>query len=129
MQKVTVSLDDRHIWELKARQRIDDLDSRSAAVRHILDEYETLHTEYAKLESEYADLHTRYEAREDRVEQLEDQLRKRSNIEQEIRDLPDKIRRGESYTERRQRKLDQASLAQRLKWRVTGVPVDDIEES
>ena len=74
---------------------------------------------------EYDDLRERLDSREDRIEELEAQLRKRSNIEDKIEDLPDKIRETESYMERRQRKLDQASLPQRLKWRVTGVPVDE----
>ena len=74
---------------------------------------------------EYDELADRLEAREDRIEELESQLRKRSNIEDKIEDLPDKIRDSDSYTERRQRKLDQASLPQRVVWKVTGVPVDE----
>lgn len=74
---------------------------------------------------EYDDLRDRLDAREDRIEELEDQLRKRSNIEDKIEDLPDKIRDTDTYTERRQRKLDRASLPTRLKWKVTGVPVDE----
>jgi predicted RNase H-like nuclease (RuvC/YqgF family) len=125
MQKVTVSLEDRHVYELRARQRIDDIGSRSAAVRQLFDEYAELQQRCEDLEAEYADLRQRYAAREDRVEELESQLRKRSQIEDKIEDLPDKIRGAESYTERRQRKLDRASLPQRLKWKLTGVPVED----
>ena len=125
MKRVTVSLDDRQLYELEARQRLGEADSRSDAVRQILEEYEELHTAYEQLNQEYEDLHNRYEAREDRVDELESQLRKRSNIEQKIEDLPDKIRDYGTYTERRQRKLDQATLSQRVKWKFTGVPVDD----
>jgi predicted RNase H-like nuclease (RuvC/YqgF family) len=69
-------------------------------------------------------LEKRLETRNDRVEELETQLGRRSQIEDKIENLPDKIRDELSYTERRQRKLDQASLGQRLKWKFTGVPVD-----
>ena len=127
MYKVTVSLEDRHLYELEARQRLGEADSRSEALRQILDEYAELHTEYAELQEEYDELHTRYEAREDRVEQLEEQLARRSQLEEKVEDLPDKIRGRESYQERRQRMLDQASITTRLKWKVTGVPVADDE--
>lgn len=132
MKKVTVSLEDLHLYELEARQRLGKATSRSDAVRQIIDEYaqlkteyEDLHTEYEDLESRYEDLHTRYEAREDRIEDLERQLAERSQIEEQIEELPDKIRDEMSYSERRQRMLDQASPVERLKWRITGVPVEE----
>jgi len=74
---------------------------------------------------EYDDISNRLDAREDRIEELEDQLRERHDIKNEIQDLPDKIRDADSYNERRQKKLDAASLPQRIKWRFTGVPVDE----
>ncbi len=76
---------------------------------------------------EYDELADRLDAREDRIAELESQLSRRSQIEQKIEDLPDKIRAAETYQERRQRLLDRASIAQRLRWKVTGVPVDDVE--
>lgn len=88
MQKITVPITQRHLYELKARQRLGDADSRSAALRQILDEYADLRPEYADLEAEYDDLKRRYEAREDRVETLETQLAERSQIEAKIEDLP-----------------------------------------
>lgn len=139
MERVTASIRERHLWELKAQVRLDNADSQSGAVRHIIDEYEDLRREYAQLQQSYEDLQHEHEermqtleAREDRIEELEDQLRKRSNIEDDIEDvaesvenLPDKVRGVETYSERRQRKLDQASLGQRLRWKFTGVPVED----
>lgn len=128
MHKITVSVDDRHLYELEARQRLGEAASRSEALRQILDEYEDLHPEYADLEAEYEDLRQRYEAREDRVDDLEAQLRQRSQIEEKIEDLPDKIRSSAmSYGERRQRAIDRASPIERLKWKVTGVPGEAIE--
>jgi predicted RNase H-like nuclease (RuvC/YqgF family) len=87
-----------------------------------------------ELEARIEELENRLESREDRIEELEEQLRRRSNIESEIEevaetvgDLPAKIQGAESYSERRQKKLDQASLGQRIKWRITGVPVDQAD--
>ncbi len=76
---------------------------------------------------EYDDLAARLDAREDRIAELEDQLRRRSDVEEKIEALPDKIREAESYQERRQRALDRASVVQRLRWTITGVPVDEVE--
>lgn len=128
MKRVTVSLEQRHVYELEARQRIDDLSSRSKAARATIEsyeelkqEYEDLHKSYEELEQEYEDLHKKYEEREDRIETLE------SQIDEKIEDLPEKVRSVETYTERRQRLLDSASLLTRLRWKVTGVPVDRLE--
>jgi uncharacterized protein involved in exopolysaccharide biosynthesis len=129
MHKVTVSITDRHLYELKARQRLGAADSRSAALRQILDEYAELRPEYATLEAEYEDLRQRYEAREARVKTLETQLAERSQIEEKIEDLPDRLRASTmSYGEKRQRAIDRASLGERLKWKVTGVPQEVIDE-
>lgn len=112
---------DEHIDELVADEGFD---SKSDAIRYLLERGR-----------EADELKNRLDDREDRIEQLEDQLARRSNIENEIEDvaetvedLPAKIHGTESYSERRQRKLDNASISQRLKWKITGVPVEtDIE--
>ena len=97
------------------------------------DEYDVSVSEYVRnlIEKgrEYDDLRDRLDAREDRIEALEEQLRERSQVEDKIDDLPDKIRNVESYQERRQRLLDEASLTERLKWKVTGVPVDRLDDT
>jgi len=74
------------------------------------------------------ELEERLATREDRIDELETQLAERSRVEDKIENLPEKIQDEESYRERRQRILDQASLAQRLKWKVTGVPVETGDE-
>jgi predicted RNase H-like nuclease (RuvC/YqgF family) len=88
-----------------------------------------------ELEDRVEDLEDQLESREERINELESQLRRRSNIEDDIEsvaetveELPARIEDTESYSERRQRKLDQATLTQRLKWRVTGVPVESDQE-
>ena len=68
------------------------------------------------------------EQKKDRIQTLEEQLERRHDLKNEIQELPDKIRGEPSYSERRQRKLDQASIGQRLKWKVTGVPVSTDNE-
>ena len=128
MQKVSVSLEDDHTDLLAARQEDGDADSRSEALRHILHEYEELRTEYEALADECEDLRTRCETRENRIDELERQLTERSRVEEKIEALPDKIRDTGTYSERRQRLLDGASLTQRLKWKVTGVPVEELTE-
>lgn len=74
------------------------------------------------------ELEERLSIREDRIDELQTQLAERSQIQEQIEDLPDKIRGEMTYQERRQRMLDQASLTQRLRWKVTGVPVDETSE-
>lgn len=76
---------------------------------------------------EYDGLETEVDAKQDRIRQLEEQLSRRSQIEEKIEDLPDVIRQAESYQERRQRLLDTAPLSRRLKWKLTGVPVERID--
>lgn len=74
------------------------------------------------------ELEERLATREDRIDELERQLAERSQIEDKIENLPDKIRGDLTYQERRQRKLDQASIPQRVKWLISGVPVSDDTE-
>jgi DNA repair exonuclease SbcCD ATPase subunit len=134
MQQITLRVGVRTLAELEREAR--DLGrTRSEHIRDVLEsrhEHEQntdeLHGRVAELESERDDLRDRVEAREDRIEDLEGQLRERSRVEDKIEDLPDKIRSTGTYQERRQRLLDQASLAERLKWKVTGVPVDRLDD-
>ena len=124
MKKVSVSLTEDHLVVIDERHETDQAGSRSEAVRQIIDEYEQLQGECEELRTESETLRTRLEQREDRINDLEEQLAHRSQIEEKIEGLPDKIRDEETYTEKRQRMLDQASPWERMKWKVTGVPVD-----
>jgi len=135
MERVTATLREDDLRELKARVMAGEADSRSEALRQIIDEREELGEEYEDLRTRYeattervGDLKDQLEARERRVNALEEQLRERSRVEDKIDDLPDRLRAGMgSYEARRRRLLDEASLAQRLKWRITGVPVDRVD--
>ena len=136
MERVTATLRTDDVRELEARVRLGEADSRSEAVRVVIDERARLAEDLAELRTRFdargeriADLKERLEKRDERVDALEEQLRERSQIEDKIDDLPDRLRSGmASYEARRRRLLDEASLAQRLKWRITGVPVDRVDE-
>ena len=136
MERVTATLREDDVRELQARIMLEEADSRSEAVRVVIDERNQLAEDLAELRTRYAargerveDLKERLEKRDERVDALEEQLRERSRVEDKSDDLPDQLRRGmASYEARRRRLLDEASLAQRLKWRVTGVPVDRVDE-
>jgi len=114
-QQVAVRIPLRQKAELEAEAAEKGI-SRSEYVRSILDDRHRID-----------ELESRLASREDRIDELETQLSERSQIEEKIENLPDKIRDDLTYQERRQRMLDQAGLGQRLKWKVTGVPVDKIE--
>ena len=129
MKKVSVSLQPEHVDRLDERQAEGDVSSRSAALREILDEYDEVHTECEELRTECEELRTRLEARETRVDDLEEQLARRSQIEEKVDALAERVEESQlTYAEKRQRMIDRASLAERLRWRVTGVPVDEYDE-
>jgi Arc/MetJ-type ribon-helix-helix transcriptional regulator len=101
-----------------------EYESKSAAVRDFIQAGEQEHD----LHEEIARLEERLDSRENRINELEEQLARRSQLEEKVENLPAKIRERESYQERRQRMLDEASLGQRIKWKVTGVPVEQESE-
>jgi len=124
MPRLTITITDDQ------SELLDDLtsedgeyESKSAAVRSFIDEGESKH----ELQKEIDRLQDRLESREDRIDELESQLRKRSEIEQRIEDLPDKIRGEMSYQEKRQRALDSATVLERLRWQIAGVPTERID--
>jgi len=122
MPRLTITITDDQSDRLDEVAGDDgEYESKSAAIREYIDAAGTRDD----LLDEITRLRDRLDDREERIDELESQLRKRSNIEDKIEDLPDKIRDAETYTERRQRKLDQATLPKRMIWKVTGVPVDD----
>lgn len=122
MERLTITLPPEQKEYLTEISKDDgEYDNRSDAVRKIIQ------TERQKddLQDRIEELNQRIEQKQDRIEQLENQLRKRSNIEKKIEDLPAKIEDSMSYNERRQQMLDQASVGERLKWKITGVPVSE----
>ena len=101
----------------------DRLDEREDEHERRLDELRAEH------EEEVADLRDRVDAREERIETLEEQLARRSQIEEKVDVLAERVEESQlTYAEKRQRMIDRASLAERLRWRVTGVPVDEYDD-
>jgi len=115
-KQVAVRLELRKKAELE-REAAERGVSRSEYIREILDDRHRA--------DELAD---ELERKQDRIETLEDQLRERSRLRDEIQQLPDKIRDERSYSEKRQRKLDEATITQRIRWKLTGVPVEQDEQ-
>lgn len=111
-KQVAVRIPLRQKAELEA-EAVERGVSRSEYIRGILDDRHRI-----------VELEKRVERKQARIDELEAQLTERSRVEEKIEELPDKIRDGRTYQERRQRMLDQASVTERLKWKVTGVPVD-----
>ena len=99
------------------------------APRQIPDEHDRLRPGHEDLRTEGEELQNRLEAREDRVDALEEQLARRSQIEEKVDVLAKRVEESQlTYAEKRQRMIDRASLAERLRWRVTGVPVDEYDD-
>jgi uncharacterized coiled-coil protein SlyX len=115
-KQVSVRIPLRQKAELESEAREKGV-SRSEYIRSILNDRHRV-----------TELEERVQRKQDRIDELEEQLTERSRVEEKIENLPDRIRGEMTYQERRQRILDQASPVQRLKWRVTGVPVDDFDE-
>jgi cell fate (sporulation/competence/biofilm development) regulator YlbF (YheA/YmcA/DUF963 family) len=114
MKRLTVSLEPEQIDRLDELQAEHDVDSRSAALRRLFDEYEDLQAEYEELNSTCEELEKELErARRERRQLLE----QREEHQQLARYVED-----ERTAEQRWR---QASLTTRLRWRLTGMPDDD----
>jgi predicted RNase H-like nuclease (RuvC/YqgF family) len=127
--RVTVNFDDEVGEWITEQVENGEYESKSRCVEEV---FLRGRDDVADLEDRVDELEERLESREERIDELESQLRRRSNIENEIESvaetvegLPARIEDTESYSERRQRKLDQAGAIQRIKWKFTGVPVED----
>ena len=113
MQRITVSLESEQIHRLDELQDEHDVDSRSAALRRLFAEYEEIQKEYEELMSEYEEVQTELErARRERRQLLEQR--------EEHQELA-KYVKSERTAEQRWR---EASLTTRLRWRLTGMPLD-----
>jgi len=125
MQNVTIRLHEELIDRLD-----DEADnkgvSRSEYVRHILEDRHRVD----ELEEQVAALQDGVESREARIRELEEQLKQRSQIEEKVDVLAERVEDSQlTYVERRQRMIDRASLAERLHWKVTGVPIEERDDS
>lgn len=93
MKKISVSLTEEHVDELSERADDSDIGSRSAALREILDEYDTLRTECDDLRTERDQLHTECEDLRTRCEEAEAE---RDRLDDEISELEEEVETKEN---------------------------------
>jgi Arc/MetJ-type ribon-helix-helix transcriptional regulator len=124
MKREMVNFDDETGEWVEEQVEAGEFSSKSELIQHFFDVGRRAERLLAEKDSRIDELEERIEDKEGRIDELEEQLARRSQLEDEISALPDKIRDDMSYQERRQRMLDQATFSQRLKWRFTGVPVE-----
>lgn len=113
MKRLTVSLEPEQIEQLDKLQEDHDIDSRSAALRQLFQEYEQLQRDYEELNSEYESLDDELQRQKRERRQLLEQREEKQELARYVED--------QRTTEQRYR---EASLPTRLKWKVTGMPSD-----
>ena len=117
MKKVSVSLSDDHVERLETRQEQGDADSRSEAVRQILDEYDDLHAECERLR-------TRCEELETDLERSRNATRLLLEEREEKKELVRYVEQERDLQERREERRS-APAWKRAKWWVFGRDLDD----
>ena len=113
MHKVSVTLTDAHMDRLDEREQAAGVDSRSGALREILDEYDECQTECDRLHTECERLRTK-------CERLESEKRLLLENKRETAALAEYVERERTRHERKAG----APVWRRMKWWVTGVPED-----
>jgi len=148
MNRLSVTINDNHTEKLNQLQERDNIDSKSAAVRWLFDEYEELKKEYTESTQEYESqierinseheaeikqLEHEYESEleelRDRIDELERELEQERNKTRQILDERDEKKELVKYV-KEERSVEQrwreASITTRLKWKVFGM--DESEE-
>lgn len=110
MQKVAVTVEEEHLYELKAMEHLFDCDSRSAAFRRLIAEYNETRREYDSLKAEYEELQTELEAVKNERKTL---IRDREEKQELVKYVED-----ERTNEQRWR---QAGLLKKVKYTVFGM--------
>lgn len=113
-KRVTVSLGDDHLEALADFEDAHGVDSRSEAVRLLLDEYE-------ELQADYEELNTQCEGLQNEVERLKREKRLILEEREEKQELMEYVE-DERTAEQRWR---EAGLTTRLRWKVFGMDRDD----
>ena len=116
MKKVSVSLEDEHIAMLEEREEHGDADSRSEALRDVLDEYEAVRNECQELRNECESLRNRQE-------DLRKQLREANRTNDRVEEIVEYVEEEKSLQERRQER-ESAPVWRRAKWWALGYPDD-----
>ena len=118
MKRLTVSLDERDVYRLKARVRNEEASSKSDALRQILDEYEDVH-------NRCEELHTECEQLRAKRDELRNQLQERGGVDEEVEEKVDAlVERTERQDDALRETLEwsRAGLLQRTKWKLFGRP-------
>lgn len=126
--RVTVNFPEQEQEWFDERMETGEYNSRSELVVDLFEQGRAEARELAECRERVDELEARIAEKEERIDELEDQLAKRSQIEEKIEALPDKIS-GERirYSEVRDRALDQASTLQTIIWTRTGVPDEALD--
>ncbi|WP_339106517.1 ribbon-helix-helix protein, CopG family [Haloterrigena salinisoli] len=114
MEQITVKVPSDTNESLEEYAEAEHDGNRSEAIRELLSrglEYEEIKTERDRLERKL----TETNARQDDVSEIVEYVEKQREVER--------------YRDQRQRMVDQAGLLTRMKWKLTGVPVDDEQEA
>jgi predicted nuclease with TOPRIM domain len=114
MQKVAVTVEEEHLYEMKAIQYIHDCDSRSAAFRRLIAEYDETRQEYDSLKAEYDELQTELEAVKNERKTL---IRDR----EEKQELVKYVEREKDMQER----YREAGIVTKAKWAIFGMDSND----
>lgn len=113
MEKVSATVEDRHVEMLDEHPA----DSRSEALREILDEREDLR-------DRVDDLEDKLEHQEARAEDLRRQLREANRRDDDVDELVEYVERERSVEQRRR----EASIVTRARWWLTGMDAEDEDD-
>ena len=117
MKRVTVSREEEYVEAIEEFQEANDLDSRSEAVRRLLDAYEDLN-------ADYEELHKQYEEAQTEAERLRNEKRLILKDREEKQELVEYVEE-ERTVEQRWR---EAGLTTRLRWKLFGMDSTDDDD-
>lgn len=109
MERLTIRVPEELLEEIEDRASADGV-SQSEAARQLLrrgTEYDRIRDERDRLERQLSAVNARQDDVSELVEYVEEQ------------------REAERYRDQRRRRLDEANILRRWKWKVTGIPVED----
>ena len=116
MKRLTISVTERQYYRIRARVRSGEADSKSDAVRGILDEYE-------ELRKECEDLRTECERLRNRRDELRNQLQARGDVEEKVETLVERTERQDDALARVLERQEEG-LVGRWKRKLFGTPGD-----
>ena len=111
MERLTIRVPEELLEEIEDMASADDV-SQSEAARQLL----RRGTEYSRVRDE-----------RDRLERQLSAVNSRQDDVSELVEYVEEQREAERYRDQRRRRLDEANILRRWKWKLTGIPVDDGE--